>query len=89
MHDDWHLDRAVSAIRSAAQIAGTPAVVDALAVAIGRQQGRERVLARRREQDLAEAARRQEEVAVMSALGVEPRELRDTDPAQCGGIHHS
>jgi hypothetical protein len=88
MHDDWHLDRVVSAIGSAAQAPSEPAVADALAAAIAKREGRERVLARRREQDLAEAARRQEEVAVMSALGVELRELRDTDPAHCGGIPH-
>jgi hypothetical protein len=75
-----HLDRVVSAIRLAALAPGNPAVADALSAAIGRQQGRERVLARRREQDLAEAARRQEEVAVISALGVELQALRGTDP---------
>jgi hypothetical protein len=80
MHDDWRLDRTVSAIRSAAQVSSTPAVADALAAAIAKQQGRERLVARKREQDLAEAARRQEKVAVMSALGVELPELRDTDP---------
>ena len=80
MHDDWHRDRAVSAIRSAAQGPGESAVADALAAAIAKQQGRERVLARKRKQDEEEAARRQEEEAVMCALRGELRELRDTDP---------
>jgi hypothetical protein len=64
MHDDWHLDRVVSAIGSTAQGPGNPAVADALAGAIGRQQGRERVVARQREQDEKEATGRQEEEAV-------------------------
>jgi hypothetical protein len=79
MHDDWHMDRVVSAIRLAAQACGDTTVADALAAAIGRQHGRERMVARKREQDEEEAARRQEEEAVMSALGLELRELRDTD----------
>jgi hypothetical protein len=80
MHDDWHLDRAVSAIRSAAQIPGTSAVANALAAAIGRQEARERMVAHKRKQDLAEAARRQEEAAVVSGLEVELRTLLATDP---------
>jgi hypothetical protein len=51
MHDDWHLDRAVSVIRSAAQSPSQPEVGDALAAAIAKQQGRGRVLARKREQE--------------------------------------
>jgi hypothetical protein len=31
MHDDWHLDRVVSAIRWAAQVPDEPEVADALA----------------------------------------------------------
>jgi hypothetical protein len=31
MHDDWHLERAVAAIRSAAKVPSNPAVADALA----------------------------------------------------------
>jgi hypothetical protein len=50
MHDDWHLDRVVSAIRSAAQRPGKPEVADALAAAIGRQQGRERLVTRKHKQ---------------------------------------
>jgi hypothetical protein len=45
MHDDWHLDGVVSAIRSAAQVSGEPTVADALAAAIAKQEGRERVVA--------------------------------------------
>jgi hypothetical protein len=41
IHYDWHLDRVVAAIRSAAQDPEKPAVADPLAAAIGRQQGRE------------------------------------------------
>jgi hypothetical protein len=41
MHDDWHLDRVVLAIRSATQSPGEPGVADALAAAIANQQGRE------------------------------------------------
>jgi hypothetical protein len=81
MHDDWHLDRVVAAIRSAAQLPGQPAVADALAAAVAKQEARERAAARRREQEKAEAARRQEEEAVISVLGVELRTLRATDPA--------
>jgi hypothetical protein len=80
MHEDWHLDRMVSAIRSAAQGRGDTTVADALAAAIGRQQGRERTVARKRKQEEEEAARRQEEEAVVSALEVELRALRSTDP---------
>jgi hypothetical protein len=50
LYDDWHLDRVVSAIRSAAQVPGEPAVADALGAAVARQEARERVAARRREQ---------------------------------------
>jgi hypothetical protein len=64
----WHLDRVVLAIRLAAQSNGEPEVADALAAAIEKQQGRERVLARKRKQDEEEAERRQEEEAVISAL---------------------
>ena len=80
MHDDWHLDRVVSAIRSAAQVPGKPAVADALAAAIAKQEERERVAARKRKQEETEAARRQEEEAVISGLEVELRALRATDP---------
>ena len=80
MHDDWHLDRVVSAIRSAAQVPGKPAVADALAAAIAKQEERERVAARKRKQEETEAARRQEEEAVISMLEVELQALRGTDP---------
>jgi hypothetical protein len=93
MHDDWHLDRVVSAIRSAAQLPGKPEVADALAAAIAKQEGRERVAGRKRKQEgrervagrkrkqeETEAARRQEEEAAISVLKVELRALRATDP---------
>src|SRR5580704_7930650 len=50
MHDDWHLERAVAAIRSAAEVPGNPAVAGALAAAIAKQHGRVRVAARKRKQ---------------------------------------
>jgi hypothetical protein len=80
MHDDWHWERVVSAIRSATQIPGKPGVADALAAAIAKQQGRERVLARRREQEETAAACRQEEEAAISALRYELQALRAADP---------
>jgi hypothetical protein len=80
MYDDWHVDRAVAAIRMAAQVPGEPAVAVALAAAVVNQQGRERVAARKREQEVTEAARREEENAVVSGLQVELRALRATDP---------
>jgi hypothetical protein len=66
MHDDWHLDRVVSAIRSAAQVPGEPTVADALAAAIAR-----RASARKRKQAETETARRREEGVVLFALKVE------------------
>jgi len=80
MHDDWHLGRAVAAIMSAAQVPGKPAVADALAAAVANQQGRERVTARRCEQKVPEAARREEEEAVVAGLEVELRALQGGDP---------
>jgi hypothetical protein len=80
MQDDWHLARVVAAIRTAVQDTENPAIADALAAAIAKQQGRERVAAHKRKQEEQEAARRQEEEAVMSALQVELRALRATDP---------
>jgi hypothetical protein len=79
MHDDWHLDRVLSAIRSAAQVTGEPTVADALAAAIANQQGRERVAARKLKEEETEAARRQEEDAVISGLQIELQTLRATD----------
>lgn len=70
----------VSAIRSAAQLPGNPAVAYALAAAITSQQARERVAAKRREQDQTEAARRREEEAVVALLEGELRALCTTDP---------
>jgi hypothetical protein len=78
MHDDWHLDRAVSAIRSAALVPGKPAVADVLAAAVAKQKATERVAARKREREKTQATRRQEQEAVLSGLLVELRALRDT-----------
>jgi hypothetical protein len=80
MHDDWHLERAVAAIRSAAEVPGNPAVADALAVAIAKKERWDRVAARERKQEQAEAARRQEEDALVSLLEVVLRALCTTDP---------
>jgi hypothetical protein len=55
-------------------------IADALAAAMTNQQARERVAARKREQEEAEAAHRRDEDAVMSRLQVELRALRATDP---------
>jgi hypothetical protein len=80
MDDDWHMDRVVSAIRSAAESPGEPGEADALAAAIANQQERDRAAARKREQEETAAACRQEEEAVISALRVELRALLNTDP---------
>ena len=80
MHGDWHLDRVVSAIRSAAKVPGEPEVADALAAAIAQQEERERAVARKGKQDEEEAARRRGEEAVLSGLEVELRELCAADP---------
>jgi hypothetical protein len=80
MHDDWHMERAVAAIRLAAQVPGEPAVADALAAAIAKKEGRERVAARKRRRQEVEATRRHEEEAAMSVLQVELGALRTTDP---------
>jgi hypothetical protein len=64
----------------AVQSAENPAAADALAAVIAKQAVRERGLANEREQEKTAAKCRQEEVAVMAALGLELRELRDTDP---------
>jgi hypothetical protein len=62
----------LAAIRTAVQDTGKPEVANALAAATGRQQGRERFVARKRKQDEEEAECRQEEEAVISA----PRSTR-------------
>ena len=79
MHYDWHLDRVVSAIRSAAQVPGKPAVADALAAAIAKQEERERAVARKLERQKTEATHRREEEAVLSGLLVELQALRAND----------
>jgi hypothetical protein len=78
---DWHLDRVLSAIRSAAEDPGTSAVANALAAAIAKQNARDWVAACKRKQEETEAAGRQEEEALISGLEVELRALRATDPS--------
>jgi hypothetical protein len=80
LHYDWHVERVVSAIRSAAEDPSKRTVADALAEAIAKQNSRERVAARRRKQEETEAADRQEEEAAISVLRIELRALRATDP---------
>jgi hypothetical protein len=80
MHDDWHLEPLMSAIRSAAQSPGETAVADALAAAIANQQRRELVLPRKRKQEETAATCPQEEEAVISGIEVDIRVLRVTDP---------
>ena len=76
---DWHLDRLLSGIRTAAEDPGTSAVANALAAAIAKQNARDRVAACKRKQEETEAAARQEEAAMISALEVELQALRATD----------
>jgi hypothetical protein len=77
---DWHVDRVLSAIRSAAEDPGKSAVANALAAAIAKQNARDRVAACKRKQEEAEAVGRQEQEAMISGLEVELRALRATDP---------
>jgi hypothetical protein len=70
----------VAASRLAAQDVGNPAVADAIAAAIAKQERRERMAARKRKQEEEEAARRHEEEAVVSALEVQLRGLQACDP---------
>jgi hypothetical protein len=77
---DWHLDRVLSAIRSAGQDPGTSAVANALAAAIAKQNARDRAAAYKRKQEETETAGRQEQEAMISGLEVELRALRATDP---------
>jgi hypothetical protein len=67
---DWHLDRVLSAIRSAAEDPGTSAITKALATAIAKQNARDRVAASKRKQEETEAAARQEEEAMISELEI-------------------
>ena len=80
LFNDWHLDRVLCAVRSAAEDPGTSSVANALAAAIAKQNARDRVSARKRKQEETEAAGRQEEEAMISGLEVELRALRATDP---------
>jgi hypothetical protein len=78
MHDDWHWDRVMAAIRSAAEATGEPAVSDALTAATAKTEVEERVAARNRKQEETEATHRQEEEAVMAGLQVDLQALRST-----------
>ena len=77
---DWHTERVLFAIRSAAEDPTTSAVANALAAAIAKQKARDRVAACKRKQEDPEAAGRQEEEVMISGLEVELRVLRATDP---------
>ena len=80
MHDDWHLDRVVSVIRSAAEGPGKQEVADVLAAAIAKQEARERLAFRTRKQEEMDAAHRREEEAVISGLLFELQALCAADP---------
>jgi hypothetical protein len=80
LHSDWHLDRVVSAIGSTVEVSGKPAVADALAAALAKQDARERVASRKRRQEEMKATSRLEEEALISGLQIELRALRATDP---------
>jgi hypothetical protein len=78
MYDDWHVDRVVAAIRSAAQL--HPEFADALAAAIANQEARQRVAARKRKREEMETAHRKDEDAMVARLRAELRALRSADP---------
>ena len=80
LHSDWHLDHVVSAIGSTVEVPGKPAVADALAAALAKQDARERVTCRKRRQEEMKARSRLEEEVVISGLNIELRALRATDP---------
>jgi hypothetical protein len=80
LHSDWHLDRVVSAIGSTVEVPGKPAVADALAAALAKQDARERVASRKRRQEEMKAKSRLEEEVVISGLQIELRALRVADP---------
>ena len=80
LFNDWHVDRVLSAIRSAAEDPATSAVANALAAGIAKQNVRDRVAAHKRKQEETEAASRQQEEAMMSELELELQALRATDP---------
>jgi hypothetical protein len=79
MQNDWHLDRVLVVIRTAVQDTEKPAIADALAAAIAKQEAREWVAARKRGQAETEAARRQEEHVLISGLEAEVQALRAAD----------
>jgi hypothetical protein len=80
MQNDWCLDRVLAAIRSAARDPEKPAIADALAAAVAKQEARERVAAGKRNQAEMEAAHAREEEAMVSSLQADLRVLRSTDP---------
>ena len=77
---DWRVDRVLSAIRSAAEDPGKPAVTNALAASIAKQNARDWVAACKHKRAETEAAGRQEKEAMISALEVELRALCATEP---------
>jgi hypothetical protein len=81
LHDDWHLDSVVSAIKATVEVPGKPAVADALAAALANQDARERVASRKRTQEEMKAKMRIEEELLISGLQVELRALRASDPS--------
>jgi hypothetical protein len=80
MQDDWNLSLVVAAIRTSVQDTENPAIANALAAAIGRQQRRDRLMARKCKRDEEEAASQQEEEAVISRLELELQALQASDP---------
>jgi hypothetical protein len=80
IHYDWHLDRVVAAIRSAAQDPKKAAIADTLAAAVAKQEGREQVMPGRHKQAEMKAAHAREQEAVVSSLHTELVALRATDP---------
>jgi hypothetical protein len=80
LHSDWHLDRVVSAIGRTVEVPDKPAVADALAAALAKQDARERVASRKRRHEEMKAKMRLEEELVISGLQVELQALRASDP---------
>ena len=80
MQNDWHLDRVLAAIRTALQDTENPAISNALAAAIAKQQDRVRAEDRRRTHEEREAGHRCEEEMTIADLQAELVALRSSDP---------
>jgi hypothetical protein len=80
MQNDWHLDRVLAAIRTAVQDTENPAIANALAAAIAKQQDRVRAEDRRRTHEEMETAHRCEEEMTIAGLQAELVALRSSDP---------